>query len=60
MSAIINQGCWLMKGLIITVLFIITFFIDNAFFDVYREISRYVSVAFLVMQIIVIIDFAYT
>ncbi|CAG9328271.1 SERINC3_1 [Blepharisma stoltei] len=59
-SAIINQGAWIFKTLIIIAIFIITFFIDNAFFDVWREICRYVSMFFLVIQIIILIDFAYT
>lgn len=54
-----TEGCWTMKFLILSGFFISTFFIDNSFFDVYREFSRYASVFYLIIQIIILIDFSY-
>jgi len=54
-----NEGCWMMKFIILSCFFIATFFINNAFFDVYREFARYASVIYLIVQIVVLIDFSY-
>ena len=53
-----------MKYAVLSTVFVATFFIPNSFFvafmqDVYADIARFISAAFLVCQIILIIDFAY-
>jgi hypothetical protein len=48
-----------MKFIVLSCFFFATFFIDNSFFDVYREFARYASVIYLIVQVIVIIDFSY-
>lgn len=69
-SAIFNrisylEGCWMLKGLLLAGLFIGCFYIPNGFFvwtiqDVYRDVAQFVSLVFLVLQIAVMIDFAYS
>lgn len=50
---------WVWKVLILLGTLILAFIIPNAFFDVYSIISRIVSGFFLLLQIIILIDFAY-
>lgn len=55
----IHQGLWGVKSLIFVALIVGAFFISNNVFNVYAEMSRYVSIIFLILQIISIIDFVY-
>jgi len=51
---------WIFKVWLLPILLIVFFLIPNGPFDVYAIISRFVSGIFLVLQIIVLIEFAYS
>jgi hypothetical protein len=51
---------WCFKILLLVVLILIFFLIPNSPFDVYGMIARVVSAIFLVLQIIILIEFAYS
>ena len=59
-SAVIHDGGWCLKFFIITALFIGFFWIPISFFQVWAEISRYVSILFLLIQVFYILDGAYS
>ena len=56
---VVNQDCWSLKILIVIGLYISFFFISNSFFIVYAIIARYISIIFLLFQIMVTISFAH-
>jgi len=55
-----HRGFWIGKVALLLALLVCTLFISNDFFVGYREITRYLSFGFLLLQIVLIIDFAYT
>ena len=55
----VHCGYWITKILVIIILVVSTLFIDNSNFIFYREFSRYMSIPFLFLQIVMLIDFAY-
>lgn len=56
-----HTSLWGVKILYIVVMLILSFvFIPNDLFDVYANIARFVSAVFLLLQIIILIDFAYS
>ena len=58
-SSKVHCGFWIPKVLLIMSILVGTLFIENKSLIVYREISRYMSVPFLILQIALLIDFAY-
>lgn len=56
----VHTSFWLSKILLMIVLLVASFFIPNSFFDVYANIARFIAGVFLLLQIIIIIDFAYS
>ena len=58
-SKAVNHGCWITKIFFIVALFILFHFIPNPFFEGYMWFARVASAIFLVIQIIIFIDFAY-
>lgn len=58
-SSKVHCGFWIPKVLLIVSILVGTLFIENKSLIVYREISRYMSVPFLILQIALLIDFAY-
>ena len=55
-----HSSRWLLKiGMLISFI-ILSFIVHDAVFDVYATIARFVSFVFLLLQIIVLIDFAYS
>lgn len=54
-----HTGFWICKLPLLLLLVIGVFFIPNELFDVYQEISRVGSVLFILLQILILIDFAY-
>ncbi len=59
-AAIIHDGWWALKTLIVGVLFFTSFFIPNSpVIDYYLEGARYVSVAYLKYQAMHILVLAY-
>jgi len=55
-----HRGFWFAKLALILGLLISTLFIENSFLESYRELARYLSFLFLLLQILLVIDFAYT
>jgi len=55
-----HRSFWIGKVALLLVLFFSSLAISNDFFVGYRETARYLSFAFLLIQIVLIIDWAYT
>lgn len=55
----VNEGCWIVKMLIICGMFFGTLFIPNSFFVYYAEFTNYGGFVFLVVQSVSLIDFCY-
>jgi hypothetical protein len=58
-ARIFNMDCWSFKILFIIVFYFSMFFISNSFFSVYAEITRYLSIVFLLYQALIIISFGH-
>lgn len=56
-GAKVHRGFWFPKAFLLLGLFISTLFIDNHAMEGYRETSRYLSWCFLLLQILLLIDF---
>lgn len=56
----IHYKYWCFKWLALPLLVILFFLIPNAPFDIYAIVARFVSGLFLLLQIIILIDFAYS
>jgi len=54
-----HAGHWFLKTVFLCVVLIIAFIIPNPLFDVYAIIARFVGGFFLLLQIIILIEFAY-
>jgi len=59
-SMSVHTGHWLGKIMSVILLLVVSFFIPNSFFDVYADIARFVAGVFLLLQIVVLIDFGYS
>ena len=55
----VHTGMWCCKILTLIGAIIVSFFVPNDFFDVYAIIARFVAGIFLLLQIIIFVDFAY-
>jgi hypothetical protein len=55
-----TQKNWLFKAILFAVIVILSFLIPDQFYDVYTAIARPLSGMFLLLQIIILIDFAYS
>lgn len=55
----LHRRFWVGKFMLFIVLFFVCYWIPNSFFDVYSDIARFVSAVFLLLQLIILIDFAY-
>jgi len=55
-----HRGFWFPKIFLLLGLLLSTLFIDNHAMEGYREAARYLSWCFLVIQIVLLIDFGYT
>ena len=58
-AKVFNMDCWSFKILFIIVFYFSMFFVSNGFFSIYAEISRYLSILFLLYQALVIISFGH-
>jgi hypothetical protein len=58
-SIFFHYGCWFAKVVLYVALILISFIIPNSFFIVYAWIARIVSIAFLLVQILILLDGAY-
>ena len=55
-----HRGFWFAKVALLVGLLVSSLFIDNQDLQNYREVARYLSFAFLLMQLLLVIDFGYT
>lgn len=60
MGARVHRGFWFGKGFLFFALLVTTLFMHNDQMESYREAARYFSMLFLLMQILLLIDFGYT
>jgi hypothetical protein len=58
-ASIFHDGCWLFKSMFVLGFFIATMWIPNGFFKGYLEMSRYVSIMFLMYQALLMLVVAY-
>ena len=58
-STMVHRGLWVIKIIAYLVLVTATFFIPNDFFYGYEWVARVLSAFFLVLQIVILIDFCY-
>ena len=58
-GARVHRGFWFLKAFTLLSLLITTVFIDNSAMEAYREVARYTSFVFLVIQILLLIDYGY-
>ena len=56
---VINEGCFCFKYLLVLALFIGSLWINNTVFEGYAIASEYISVVFMVLQCIILIDLFY-
>lgn len=59
-ASVIHDGGWFFKVIIVTALYIGFFWLPISFIKVWAEISRYVGILFLLIQVLYILDGAYT
>ena len=55
-----HRGFWFLKAFVVFALLVSTLFISNETLVGYREAARYLSFPFLLVQLLLVIDFAYT
>ena len=56
----INEGAWPLKILLSIGLYVLTFFISNSFFKIYGYVAMVLSGIFIIYEMILLIDLAYT
>ena len=59
LAMVVNEGLFCVKYLLVTGLFIGFLWIKNNVFDSYSEASQYISIGFMVLQSIILIDLFY-
>lgn len=59
-STAFHRGFWGLKLALWVVLTAVAFFIPNTFYNVYSDIARVVSIVFLLLMVLLLVDFAYT
>lgn len=55
----INEGLFFIKYIIVLALFIAFLWVPNSVFLDYADASKYISIAFMVLQAIILIDLFY-
>lgn len=55
----VNEGCWMLKILIVFALWILFFFVPNSFIEGYSDFAKFIGGLFLLFQIIMIVDLCY-
>lgn len=58
-SMVINEGLFTVKYIIIVVLFIVSLFLSSNIFEVYSHIARIVSLLYMAIQSVILIDLFY-
>lgn len=59
MSTEIGDNCWMFKIFMLAGIFTCTLYISNIFFDFYLEFARFMSLLYMFLQSVVLIDFLY-
>eukprot|EP01086_Lenisia_limosa_P010877 TRINITY_DN35717_c0_g1_i1.p1 TRINITY_DN35717_c0_g1~~TRINITY_DN35717_c0_g1_i1.p1 ORF type:complete len:384 (+),score=36.82 TRINITY_DN35717_c0_g1_i1:59-1153(+) len=54
------DGLWILKAILLGILCVITFFISNAFFDKYFWVAIFCAGVFIVLQLLLLVEFAYS
>jgi len=58
-SPCFHNGCWIIKVLVFLGLIVACFFIPNVLFTVYYGIAVAMSTIFLILQVLLVVDFSY-
>jgi len=58
-SPCFHNGCWIVKVLVFLGLIVACFFIPNVLFTVYYGIAVAMSTIFLILQVLLVVDFSY-
>jgi hypothetical protein len=56
---VLNKHCWTFKLILIFGIYFAFLFVDNSFFTVYAGVSKYISLVFIIFQVLVTISFAH-
>jgi serine incorporator 1/3 len=56
---VMNRDCWSFKFLLLFAIYIGFMFVPNSYFSIYANISRYLSLLFLICQLIITVSFAH-
>ena len=59
LSMVVNEGCFCLKYLLVVGFFIGSLWINNKVFESYSVAARYISILYMVMQSIILIDLFY-
>jgi hypothetical protein len=58
-AKVLNKDCWTFKFLLVFGVYISFFFVSNSFFSIYAQVAKYLSIIFLLYQVMVTISFAH-
>jgi hypothetical protein len=58
-AMVVNEGLFTVKFIILLVLFAGTLFVSSGFFDGYSQVARGLSLAYMLIQSIILIDIFY-
>ena len=58
-SEYINKSFWILKFIVTIGLFVSFWWLDNGMFDIWAEVTRYVSFLWLLAQGLLLLDFAH-
>lgn len=59
LSEIINESCWFIKFLLFMIILYSSLYVPNTFFQMYAEVAKIIGIAFILFQIIMMIDLFY-
>lgn len=59
LAMVINEGCFCFKYLLVVGLFIGSLWLSNGSFADFAEASQYISIPFMILQCIILIDLFY-
>jgi len=60
LAKLIHEGLWFWKNVLLVAFFSSSLFISRRFFDRYEQLAAYTSSLFLLIQSLILIDFAYS
>lgn len=59
LSMVVNESLFTIKYVFLIALFIASLFINKNFFEVYSSVAKYLSIIYMLLQSIILIDLAY-